>query len=316
LKDRGGVPGAVPDPPPEKMTAALWPRPRDASIHAPVEVDARPVRALVAAADEHGVRVTPTGLVAKAAGQVLAEHPRLNRDVRGWRLRDRNAVDVWVTMTDEEGQLLGRRVTEVHERDLADVQTEVTEHGDAHEARASTGSKLVTNVVKWTPLPLLRGVARTLEFVLHTLRVPLGMMGIDREGFGGVHVTNVGPFGLRHVAAPIPPVTGQSFLVTVGEIHETPVVRGDEVVPGEVLPLTITLDHRLVVGIEAGRWADRFTGLLQDPDWMVGELPTEVRGDVAEAMDRRLAEHDEPVPRVTRSVGSPFADGDEAAPEP
>ncbi len=279
---------SVPKSAPEKLTAAMWPKPRDSSIKVDLDVDAEPIQALIQAASKAGLRVTPTAIVAKAAAQVLEDYPRLNRDVRGWRLRDREAVDVWVTMSDDDGRLLGRRVEGMDERDLVDVQTEITEHGDAHKDGTSFTSRLVHGIVRWTPLPILRGVVRSLEFILHTLRVPIGLLGIDREGFGAVHVTNVGPFGIRHVSAPIPPITGQSFLLVVGRTHEKPVVRDGEVVPGTVLPLTATLDHRVVVGVEAGRWATRFEEVLTDPAWLVEQMPEEDRGSIRASMDALL----------------------------
>lgn len=280
----------MPKSAPEKLTAAMWPRPRDSSIEVELDIDARPIQALVQAAKKLGLRVTPTTIVSKAASQVLEDHPRLNRDVRGWRLRDREAVDVWVTMSDDDGRLLGHRVDRMDERDLVDIQEEITEHGDRHKEGRSTTSKLVHGIVRWTPLPMLRGIVRFLEFALHTLRIPIGLLGIDREGFGAVHVTNVGPFGLKHVTAPIPPITGQSFLVAVGETYTKPVVEDGEVVPREVLPLSVTLDHRVVVGVEAGRWARRFEAILQDPDWLVEQMPEEHREELASAVQVLMEE--------------------------
>ncbi len=279
---------------PEKLTAAMWPKPRDSSITYDLDVDARPILALVKAAEKVGFRVTPTAIVSKAAAQVLVEYPDLNRDVRGWRLRDRKEVDVWVTMTDEEGRLLGRRVDQMDTRDLVGVQEEITEHASAHKEGRDWTGRIGHGLVKWAPLPLLRGIVRSLEFLLHTLRVPIGLLGINREGAGAVHVTNVGPFGVKHVAAPIPPLMANPYLVAVGEIHEKPVVVDGALEVGSVLPITATADHRVLVGIKAARWANRFEALLTDPDWMVSQMPEEVREDVRSAVDALLPEDFEP----------------------
>lgn len=275
---------------PEKLTASMWPKPRDSSVTYELDVDARPLLALVGAAKKLGHRVTPTAIVAKAVSQVLVEYPDLNRDVRGWRLRDRKEVDVWVTMTDDEGRLLGRRVDGMDVRGLVDVQEEITEHGRAHKDGASWTGRIAHGIVKWTPLVLLRGIVRSLEFVLHTLRVPIGLLGINREGAGAVHITNVGPFGVKHVAAPIPPLMANPYLVAVGEIHQKPVLEDGEVVPGTVLPITATADHRVLVGIKGARWAKRFEALLMDPDWMVSQMPEEDREDIQAAMDAVLGD--------------------------
>lgn len=266
------------------MTAAMWPKPRDSSIHADVSVDAGPLRSFLDATEEAGYRLTPTGVVAHAIGRILVEHPEVNRDLRGGGLRERDAVDVWVTMTDEDGRLFGKRVDGLDERDLIDLQQEITEEGRAHKEGTSMSSRVVHGIVRWTPLPLLKVLVRFLEFLVHTLRIPVPVQGISREGFGAVHITNVGPFGLHHVAPPIPPITGQSTLVSVGAMRKTPVVRDGEVVPGWQLPVMATIDHRIVVGIRAARWVRRFRELMTDTEWMLDQLPPEARKEV----ERRL----------------------------
>lgn len=272
------------------MTAAMWPKPRDSSIHVDASVDAEAIRAFLTAAEEAGYRITPTAVVVQAIGQVLVEHPELNRDVRGGRLRDRDAIDSWVTMTDPDGRLFGKRVDRLDERDLLDVQDEITEEGQAHKQKTSRTSKVVHALVRWLPLFLLRPFVRVLEFVVHTLRIPIPVQGVSREGFGAVHVTNVGPFGLRYVAPPIPPITGQAVLVSVGEIHQAPVVQDGEVVPGWELPIMGTVDHRIVVGITAAKWIRRFETLLTDLDWLVDQLPEDARADIDAILEAQRTE--------------------------
>lgn len=271
----------------------MWPRPRDSSIRADLELDAEPLLAVMEAVREAGHRLTPTAIVSRAVGEVLVQHPSMNRDVRGGRVRDRGAIDVWVTMTDDEGRLSGHRIDRLDERDLLEIQDEITGHGRALKEGTSTGSRLIHGLVRWTPLPLLKIFARFLEFLLHTLRLPMGVLGVNREGFGAVHITNVGPFGVKRVSAPIPPITGQSYLITVGEIHETPIVEDGEVRPGTVLPLTITADHRVVVGIVGGRWADTLKDTLTDARWLVDQLPEDVREAALEHLDEELLEADD-----------------------
>jgi pyruvate/2-oxoglutarate dehydrogenase complex dihydrolipoamide acyltransferase (E2) component len=258
----------------------MWPKPRDPSITVDLTVDAEPLVAVVEAVREAGHRITPTAIVSRVIGDVLDEFPQLNVDLRGWKLRRRDAVDVWVTMTDEEGRLIGQRVDELHERDLLDVQEEITSTGEAHREGSHTPSKAVHKLVETTPLVVLRALVRVLEFLIHTLRLPLGAFGVDREGTGAVHVTNVGPFGFRHVAAPIPPITANAYLVTVGEIYEAPVVREGEVEARRVLPITGTIDHRAVVGLNAGHWAGYFEEKMTDPEALVGYLPDEVAEEI------------------------------------
>ena len=51
----------------------------------------------------------------------------------------------------------------------------------------------------------------------------------------------------------------------VGRIVEKPVVKDGQVVPGFVLPLSISVDHRIVDGGEVARFVNRLMEFLGDP---------------------------------------------------
>lgn len=80
---------------------------------------------------------------------------------------------------------------------------------------------------------------------------------------GTFSVTNYGSiggtFGVPVINYP------QAAILGVGRIMKTPVVKGDEVVVGHVLPLSMSVDHRIVDGAEAARFIAKVMGYLQDP---------------------------------------------------
>jgi pyruvate dehydrogenase E2 component (dihydrolipoamide acetyltransferase) len=44
-----------------------------------------------------------------------------------------------------------------------------------------------------------------------------------------------------------------------------PVVRGDTIVIGETIGLSLTFDHRVIDGAPAARWLQRLCRLIQQP---------------------------------------------------
>lgn len=57
----------------------------------------------------------------------------------------------------------------------------------------------------------------------------------------------------------------QAGILGIGRILKTPVVRGEEIVVGNIMPLSLTVDHRIVDGGEATRFIYKVMEYLTDP---------------------------------------------------
>ncbi len=80
---------------------------------------------------------------------------------------------------------------------------------------------------------------------------------------GTISVTNLGMYGVEEFAAVINPP--HAAILAVGAVRSEPVVEGDAVVPGEVISLTLSVDHRPVDGVVAARWLAVLKDLLEHP---------------------------------------------------
>jgi len=80
---------------------------------------------------------------------------------------------------------------------------------------------------------------------------------------GTISVTNYGVFDSSFGAPVIkhPEVA----IIGIGRIIQKPVVRNGEIVPAFVLPLSMSIDHRVIDGGDAGRFMKDFKGYLQNP---------------------------------------------------
>ena len=63
----------------------------------------------------------------------------------------------------------------------------------------------------------------------------------------------------------------QSGILGVGRILKTPIVKNDQVVVGNVLPLSLTVDHRIVDGGEVTRFLNEILRYLGDPVSLIME---------------------------------------------
>ena len=80
-------------------------------------------------------------------------------------------------------------------------------------------------------------------------------------------ITNFGsigvPFGTPIINHPEVAILG------IGNITRKPVVRGDQVVPGFVMPLSLAVDHRIIDGADAGRFLNLVKQLLENPSLLL-----------------------------------------------
>ncbi len=76
-------------------------------------------------------------------------------------------------------------------------------------------------------------------------------------------ISNLGMFGVAHFTAIINPPN--AAILAVGAAIEKPVVRDGKVVPGHVMSMTMSSDHRIVDGAMAAQYLATVKGLLEKP---------------------------------------------------
>ncbi len=76
-------------------------------------------------------------------------------------------------------------------------------------------------------------------------------------------ISNLGMFGIEEFTAIINPP--DACILAVGGIKETAVVRNGQLVPGHVMKVTMSCDHRAVDGAVGAAFLKTLKGLLEDP---------------------------------------------------
>ena len=85
-------------------------------------------------------------------------------------------------------------------------------------------------------------------------------------------ISNLGSLGVYTFSAVVHPPN--AAILAVGAIRKEPVVRGDEIVVGQVMNLTLSVDHRVEDGVTAARFLGELKRLLERPQEL---LPEELR---------------------------------------
>jgi len=84
---------------------------------------------------------------------------------------------------------------------------------------------------------------------------------------GTFSITNYGSFGSSYG---VPVIRyPESAILGIGKIVKKPVVIDDEIVIKDMMPISLSIDHRIIDGADAGRFLGRLKAYLDDPMLLV-----------------------------------------------
>jgi len=88
----------------------------------------------------------------------------------------------------------------------------------------------------------------------------------DMQG-GTFAISNLGMYGIEDFTSIVNPPNG--CILSVGGIKETPVVKNGEIVPGNVMKLSLSCDHRVVDGATGSEFLQTLKAYLENPVMMI-----------------------------------------------
>jgi pyruvate dehydrogenase E2 component (dihydrolipoamide acetyltransferase) len=80
---------------------------------------------------------------------------------------------------------------------------------------------------------------------------------------GTFSVSNLGMYGIKSFGAIVN--SPQAGILAVGEIADRPVVKDGEIVPGKVMEMTLSCDHRILYGADGAEFLAEVKRLLEEP---------------------------------------------------
>ena len=209
-------------------------------------VDEAEVSALVALrgrlkplAEARGVHLTYLPFVMKAVAAVLREFPYVNASL------------------DDKGGNEG------------DEKEEIVLHGDIHIGMATaTPDGLMVPVIRFADRKSVLSLAA--EIVERAERARARTSTMDELRGSTFSITNIGSVGGLSATPIINPP--EVAILGVYRILDKPIVKHGAVVPGKVMGLTLTFDHRLIDGEMGARFLRRVAELLENPDALLLEM--------------------------------------------
>lgn len=243
-----------------------------------LELDATRALAAIAERQRRGERLSLFAFVVHAIAVSIAEHPDLNLVRHGRRLVRFDDVDVSVPVEVETSQ--GRAPREVvlrraQHRTVHELYAELERARERHQTSGELSdedrwTRGMMRAVCWLPRLVRVGVVRLL----------LGSAFRIKAHAGTTLVTSVGKFAAIPGFAFSFSTGPRAAVFVVGGVTEKPWVHAGQVVPRSILGLSVMVDHDLVDGAPAARFAERLQRSIESAEGL------EPRAGAAEAAAR------------------------------
>lgn len=125
----------------------------------------------------------------------------------------------------------------------------------------SVGGGLITPIVRHADFKNLGELSAETKQLVKRARE--GTLAREEYTGGSFTISNLGMFGITSFTAVINPP--QAAILAVGGVNDAPVVKNGQVVPGKVMKLTLSADHRVIDGMEAAKFLKEVQKFLENP---------------------------------------------------
>jgi pyruvate dehydrogenase E2 component (dihydrolipoamide acetyltransferase) len=193
------------------------------------EVDASPMAALKDQLKAFEVKITFNDMIIKALALTLKKHPVINSGFDSAT----NSIIRFKTI---------------------DISVAV-----------SVSSGLITPIVRHADYKNLGQINREVKNLAD--KAKLGKLSREEYVGGSFTLSNLGMFGISGFMGILNPP--QAGILSVGGVEDKPVVRNGQVVPGKVMTLALSADHRVIDGSDAAIFMKDLQKLLENPSLLL-----------------------------------------------
>lgn len=262
-----------------KIAMGTWKVAKDPSVYSILEVDMGPVLELLPEyIKKHDVKITPAHLVGKAVAYCMKRRPEINGLIRGSRIYLRKEVALFYQVNIpgkaegpngdkvKKATLAGAVVRGAENMSVAEIAQDLQDRASKVKEGKDQEMKKNLNTFKYLPWWAAKYYLDFASFLIYGLNLNLSWLGIPKDPFGSVMITNVGGMGIDVALAPLCPYTRVPLLLATGALTEKPWVVDGKVEVRPVMPIGVTFDHRMIDGVHAAVMARDFKMCFAEPE--------------------------------------------------
>lgn len=259
-----------------RLSLGSWGAQKDPTIYAAIELNIEPALQYIEKIKINtGERITITHFIGKAWGLLLRKHPELNSELRLGRFYHRAHVDIAFQVAIDglpSAELSTGIVRGIDQKDLHEIAKILNRSAHVIRNEDDPDYRPLKQGSRGVPGIFLRPLLALLKFILNTLNLWSPLLGLPKDSFGSIMITNVGSIGLDWAFPALFPPANHPGLIAIGAIYQAPIYETDD--QGVVLKTRLerhirmcgAFDHRYVDGLHASKMAREMRKIFADPD--------------------------------------------------
>jgi len=249
-----------------KVASTIYRKPTDSKIYGTVDLDVTELEKYITEQRKQGVKTTLTYIITLILGRgIRQEVPELNTYVKRGKIKQRDQVDATVSVLLPGGQMGSVKVENADQLTIAELSkvigNKISESRKGNENDTMQSKSLLSSI----PWPFRNWVFKLYRTLTIHWGISLPGLGLDSNSFGSYVVSNIGSVGLDTGYGSLLPSSNVSFVMILGSVIKKPVVINDEIVIRKIMPISATLDHRVVDGSHGGRLFRVIKHLVKNP---------------------------------------------------
>ena len=171
-----------------------------------------------------------------------------------------------------EIDLSGATIFEPEDKTLLAIVDEFQER-TAKVRGGSDRKDSARNIFRRAPSFAIGPILDAVGFFGYTLNLDLEKLGVPNDAFGSIMITNIGSLGLEEAYPPLVPYSRVPIVMAMGAVQDAPVVENGAVIPGRVMKVCATFDHRVLDGAHAAIMVRTLRSWMEDPEKHFGPVP-------------------------------------------
>ncbi len=268
-----------------KIALGTWKTPYDPSTYSWIDLEIDTARKFLSEFNKtSAIEIKIVNLVAQAISLTMYAHQDLNVILRGSKIYQRENVDLFHHVA-----LTKRTNGKLSDPDLAGCVVRKTEALSLVE-QVKAYKKLINdtrnglteavksqqNLISKIPNSLMFYFLKISSFLIYNLNLKMPILGITEDPFASVIFADNSSIGAPSALMPLVAYARPSLCISMGKPVKKPIVKNDQIVIGEVLPLAITFDHRLAEGFQLAAMLRTVTKIFADPQKYLVDPPMQV----------------------------------------
>jgi pyruvate/2-oxoglutarate dehydrogenase complex dihydrolipoamide acyltransferase (E2) component len=268
-----------------KIALGTWKDAYDPSTYCMFEVDVKEAKQFLIELNKTTAEQVKMGnLLSQALTLAVVVQPEVNSIRRGSGLYRRKSIDAFHQVI-----LLGSGKDKFRAPDLSGVVIrKSSQMGLIEQTRAlkklvtdtrngvTEAAKAQASLIKKIPNFFMHRFLNLSSFLIYGLNLKLPFLGITEDPFGSFIFSDNSAIRCPNAFMPLVPYSRVGLFMSMGKAFKKPVVENDQIIVGEVLPISITFDHRLVEGFQMAEMYRVILVAMKEPRKYLLESPEKV----------------------------------------